>query len=94
MRPRAKEHGTGRRIENDIPEGASVLVVEDVVTSGGSVRRAIEGIEASGLGVAAVACIVDREQGGAEALAPRRLLSLFRRLELEDGGLSRRPPTG
>ena len=94
VRSQPKEHGTGRRIENDIPEGASVLVVEDVVTSGGSAQRAIDGIEAAGLRVAAIACIVDREQGGPAALAPHRVVSLFTRTELEDGLLSPPSPTG
>ncbi len=83
VRHRAKDHGTGRLIENDIPAGASVLVVEDVITSGGSVREALETVSDAGLHVAAVACIVDREAGGADALKPHRLLSLFRRSDLE-----------
>jgi orotate phosphoribosyltransferase len=83
VRRRAKDHGTGRHIENAIQPGASVLVVEDVITSGGSVLEALETVAAAGLQVAAVACIVDREAGGAAALAPHRLLALFRRSELE-----------
>jgi orotate phosphoribosyltransferase len=78
-----KDHGTGRRIENDIPAGASVLVVEDVITSGGSVKDTLAAILEAGLQVAAVACIVDREAGGTGALAPHRLVSLFTRSELE-----------
>ncbi len=84
VRRKTKDHGTGRLIENDIPAGSSVLVVEDVVTSGGSVQEALVTIQEAGLKVAAVACIVDREAGGADNLAPHRLLSLFRRSELED----------
>jgi len=83
VRAKVKDHGTGRRIENDIPAGAAVLVVEDVITSGGSVRDTLSSVLESGLQVAAVACIVDREAGGAEALAPHRLVSLFTRSELE-----------
>jgi len=83
VRRRAKDHGTGRLIENDIPEGSSVLVVEDVITSGGSVKEALATIREAGLHIAAVACIVDREAGGAQALAPYPLLSLFKRSELE-----------
>ena len=84
VRRRAKDHGTGRLIENSLPEGSSVLVVEDVITSAGSVREALTTIENAGLRVAAVACIVDREAGGAQALAPYPLLSLFRRTDLEE----------
>jgi orotate phosphoribosyltransferase len=83
VRRRVKDHGTSRRIENDVPKGASVLVVEDVITSGRSVKEALETVLAEGLEVAAVACIVDREEGGDEALAPHRLVSLFTRGEVE-----------
>lgn len=83
VRRQAKDHGTGKLIENDIPRGSSVLVVEDVITSAGSVKEALTTIQAAGLRIAAVACIVDREAGGAEALAPFPLLSLFKRSHLE-----------
>ncbi len=83
VRRQAKDHGTGRLIENDIPKGSSVLVVEDVITSAGSVKEALTTIQEAGLRIAAVACIVDREAGGAQALAPHPLLSLFTRSDLE-----------
>ena len=83
VRSAAKTHGTGRLIENDIPAGTSVLVVEDVVTSGGSVRKAIDRILESGLVIAAVACIVDREEGGRQTLAPYGFHPLFTRSQLE-----------
>lgn len=83
VRRSAKDHGTGRLIENEIPAGSSVLVVEDVITSAGSVRESLATIQEAGLKIAAVACIVDREAGGAAALAPHPLISLFKRSELE-----------
>lgn len=83
IRQAAKDHGTGKTIENSIPPGTRVLVVEDVITSGRSVMEAITRMRASGLHPAAVACIVDREAGGREALAPHRLISLFTRSQLE-----------
>jgi len=83
VRRSAKDHGTGRLIENEIPPGSSVLVVEDVITSAGSVLESLATIQEAGLKIAAVACIVDREAGGAEALAPHPLISLFRRSQLE-----------
>ena len=83
IRSAPKDHGTARLLENEPPPGSAVLIVEDVVTSGRSVREAIAKVEASGLRVAAVGCIVDREQGGREALADYRLVALFRRSELE-----------
>jgi len=84
IREGEKAHGTGRRIENSPPTGAPVLVVEDTVTTGGSTLRAIQACEKSGLRVAAVVCVVDREQGGAAALAAYRFLPLFRSSEILD----------
>lgn len=84
VRGRAKDHGTARLLENAPPAGSSVVVVEDVVTTGGSTLRAIETCEREGLRVAAVVCIVDREQGGASALSAYRFLPLFRRSEILD----------
>ncbi|HEU4401482.1 MAG TPA: hypothetical protein VFT43_05200, partial [Candidatus Polarisedimenticolia bacterium] len=69
VRKETKEHGTRRVIENDVPVGARVAIFEDVVTTGGSTLEAIRKAEESGLEVAAVIALVDREQGGAEALA-------------------------
>jgi orotate phosphoribosyltransferase len=81
VRKATKDHGTGRLIENDIPRGSRVLVFEDVVTTAKSTLEAIATMEQAGLDIAAVAAVVDREQGGAEALAPRRFLPLFRKSE-------------
>ncbi|MFQ5768876.1 MAG: orotate phosphoribosyltransferase [Acidobacteriota bacterium] len=84
LRSAVKDHGTARLMENDIPEGSPVLLVEDVVTSGGSALAAAETLAHSGYQVAAVACVVDRQQGGAAALAPHRLHALFTRADLEE----------
>ena len=81
VRKESKEHGTGRLIENDIPAGSRVVVFEDVVTTGGSTLAAIKKVEEAGLEVAAVIAMVDREQGGAEALARYRYLPFFRKSE-------------
>jgi orotate phosphoribosyltransferase len=81
VRKDSKDHGTRRLIENDIPRGARVIVFEDVVTTGGSTLAAIKRIEEAGLEVAAVVAMVDREQGGAEALARYRYRPLFRKSE-------------
>jgi orotate phosphoribosyltransferase len=81
VRKATKDHGTGRLIENDIPKGSRVLVFEDVVTTAKSTLEAIATMESTGLDIAAIAAVVDREQGGAEALAPRRFLPLFRKSE-------------
>ena len=72
VRPRAKEHGTKRLVEGNIPgPGAEVVVVDDTMTTGGSLRHAIDAVEAEECKVARVIVIVDRGQGGAEALRAR-----------------------
>ncbi len=79
VRKESKQHGTRRLIENDIPKGARVIVFEDVVTTGGSTLAAIKKIEEAGLEVAAVLAMVDREQGGEEALARYRYRPFFKK---------------
>lgn len=81
VRKDSKQHGTRRLIENDIPQGSRVIVFEDVVTTGGSTLAAIKKIEEAGLEVAAVVAMVDREQGGEEALSRYKYRPLFRKSE-------------
>jgi len=64
VRKAEKTHGTGRRIEGFLRKGASVVIVDDVCTTGGSTITAIEAAREAGMTVAAVLCLVDREQGG------------------------------
>jgi orotate phosphoribosyltransferase len=64
VRKEAKKHGTGKKIEGNFSPGASVVVVEDVITSGGSALQAIEAIQAEGGIVLGVLAVVDREEGG------------------------------
>ena len=73
VRKLAKEHGTGRRIEGNFSPGDAVVVVEDVITTGGSALHAVEALEAAGGRVLGVVAVVDREQGGQEAVAARGL---------------------
>jgi orotate phosphoribosyltransferase len=68
VRKEAKGHGTGRHIEGRFHAGARVVVVEDVVTTGGSALRAIEAVQAGGALVLGVLAVVDREEGGRERL--------------------------
>ncbi len=70
-RKEAKGHGTGRSVEGNFTAGQRALVVEDVVTSGRSVLTAIQSLESAGLAVRDVLALVNREQGGGEALAAR-----------------------
>ena len=69
VRKEAKGHGTGRLIEGNFQAGDLVVVVEDVITSGGSAERAISAINEAGGRVLGVLAVVDREQGGREHLA-------------------------
>ena len=70
VRKDRKEHGLQRWIEGPVLEpGTRCLVVEDVVTTGGSTVRAIERIREEGLEIAGVTAVVDRLAGGAEAIA-------------------------
>ncbi len=64
VRKEAKNHGTGRSIEGNFAPGDPVVVIEDVITSGGSALKAIEAVIAGGGRVLGVLAIVDREQGG------------------------------
>ena len=68
VRKQAKEHGTGRRIEGPFVAGDRVVVVEDVITTGGSALTAVEAIREAGGVVLGVLAVVDREEGGREAI--------------------------
>ena len=68
VRKQAKEHGTGRRIEGPFAAGDRVVVVEDVITTGGSALTAVEAIREAGGVVLGVLAVVDREEGGSEAI--------------------------
>jgi orotate phosphoribosyltransferase len=68
VRKEAKEHGTGRAIEGCFSVGDEVVIVEDVITTGGSAQRAIAAVSAAGGRVSGVLAIVDRGQGGREVL--------------------------
>lgn len=78
VRKDAKEHGTRRLIEGNFSPGDAVVVVEDVITSGDSARRAAEAVEEAGGRVLGILAVVDREEGGKPALeaAGRQVLAL------------------
>jgi orotate phosphoribosyltransferase len=69
VRDKAKEYGTANQIEGVFEEGECLCVVEDVVTSGGALIEAIDALRQAGLRVSNAICVVDREEGGVDALA-------------------------
>ena len=69
VRKEAKEHGKGKAVEGPVESGDRVVIVEDVVTTGGSSLRAIEHAQKAGLVIDGVLAIVDRLEGGKEAFA-------------------------
>ena len=84
VRGETKEYATGNRIEGPYASGEVVCLVEDVVTSGGALCEAVEAVRTAGLVVRHAVCVVDREEGGADALARLgvRLAALYRAGEL------------
>lgn len=68
VRKEAKKHGTGRRIEGNFKPGDRVVVIEDVITSGGSAITAISAVREEGGEVIGLLALVDREAGGREAI--------------------------
>lgn len=68
VRKEAKTHGTGKVIEGAFESGDRVVVIEDVITTGGSALRAAEAVRAAGGTVVGVLAVVDRSEGGHEAI--------------------------
>ena len=64
VRKEAKGHGTGKLIEGNLDKSDKVIIVEDVVTTGGSALKAINAVKEFGAKVVAVLAVVDREEGG------------------------------
>ncbi len=89
IRKKPKGHGTGAWIEGlmNVEIGANVALLEDVVTTGGTLIQAAQRVKDAGLEVVRVVCLVDREEGGAEALQEAHglhLESIIRRKELTE----------
>lgn len=79
IRKTAKEHGTARFAEGTPLDGKRVLVIEDVVTSGGQIILSTDDLRSIGAIVKTALCVVDRQEGGEEALEKHdvALISLF-----------------
>jgi orotate phosphoribosyltransferase len=86
VRKEAKGHGTGRRIEGSFREGDRVAVVEDVITTGGSALNAARAVRDAGATVVGVLALVDRDEGGREAIEAEGLavVALVRAREIVD----------
>ena len=84
VRKEQKDYGTARRLEGDFVAGEEVCLVEDVITSGGAAVEAVRALREAGLTCRIALCVVDREEGGADALAREavRLAPLFRAAEV------------
>jgi orotate phosphoribosyltransferase len=84
VRDEAKGYGTAKRIEGPFEPGELVCLIEDVVTTGGALVEAVSALREEGLVVRTAVCVVDREEGGSDALARVgvRLRALFRAEDL------------
>jgi orotate phosphoribosyltransferase len=96
VRDAAKGYGTANRLEGAFEEGELVCLIEDIVTSGGALVEAISAVREAGLVVRSAVCVIDREEGGADALARHavRLRPLFRAGELLQGEKTPAKPLG
>ena len=90
VRKEAKAHGALERIDGHVLDGADVLMVDDVATSGGSILKAIEGMrtEHPSCRVGKALVVVDREEGAAENLAAQgiELVSIFKKSDFQIEG--------
>ena len=89
VRKEVKQHGTMKAIEGPLPAPCNVVIVDDVVTTGGSILKAIDAVEAQGCKVLLAITVLDRNAGATEALAargiPYRPLATLEDLGITDG---------
>ena len=94
VRPERKKHGTGKIIEGSPRPGDRVAVVDDTCMTGGSLLHAIDTVEEAGCEVVIVACILDRREGGSDAVRARGY-EFYSILEARDGRIfPASPPRG
>jgi orotate phosphoribosyltransferase len=94
VRKEEKDYATARRLEGEFKPGERVCLVEDVVTSGGAALQAVRALREARLECQTAVCVVDREEGGREALARHavELRPLFPARELLEGRESAAKP--
>lgn len=83
-----RKHGTGKLTIGEITNGEEIEIIEDVVTTGGSIMKAVTYLRENGARVSRAYCVVDREEGGRELLASNNveLLPLIRISEIMPAG--------
>ena len=82
VRKEPKKHGTKSRVENELPRGTPIVVVDDVFTTGASTATACKELQKHGYRIVGIVGLVDREQGGVERLERDfgcKVLSVFRK---------------
>ncbi|MCB2261646.1 MAG: orotate phosphoribosyltransferase [Candidatus Thiosymbion ectosymbiont of Robbea hypermnestra] len=82
VRKEPKKHGTRSHIENEMPAGTKVVVIDDVITTGGSTAKACEQFLQDGYEIVGIIALVDREAGGVESLQQNyscKVRSVFRK---------------
>jgi orotate phosphoribosyltransferase len=96
VRKAPKEYGTSNRLEGAYEKGERVCLVEDVVTSGGALLDAVAALREAGLTVRTAICVVDREEGGVDALAREtvQLRPIFRANDVRNATKSAAKPHG
>jgi orotate phosphoribosyltransferase len=79
-----KSYGTARRIEGELHPGEAIVLVEDVVTSATQALKAADQLRVMGARILTILSVIDREEGGAEAIAAAgvQYVALFKRSEL------------
>ena len=82
VRKQKKDHGMTKRIEGKVEKGWKVAIVDDTMTSGGSLVMSIDAARGEGMEIAAVICLVDREEGGEEVRAKYPFHAVFKASEL------------
>jgi orotate phosphoribosyltransferase len=94
VRDRAKAHGTKKPIEGNLRPGARVVIVDDVITRGGSSLKAIQEVKAQGCEVVQVLALVDRLQGAAEAFRREGVADFQSVFTIRDFGVGAEGPGG
>jgi orotate phosphoribosyltransferase len=84
VRKQAKDHGLGKHIEGAVQEGDRALIVDDVLTSGGSLLKAVAAARQAGLTVQSALVIVDRKEQNGRAQVEREGISLISLLTIDD----------